>query len=342
VRLLLIRHGEHEQIGKELAALTPFGRQQAEALGIALESWGKPEAILCSHSTHAREHAHILAGLLARSVPVIPVTALTPNTAEDKFNVEGMFNEAGARLNFDRLHSIACVGHESRLSQLAQKMTGQQPAHLLDHGQFQRVEGESWKALIEGRGQLSARVPTGLISYGDNTELLSKIGSKMQVSALLAGFTSTAFGVILTESDYWASWSTGRSWPSGADGWRAVAMAASLVCLALATLLFVVSIYMYDRLSMPRRYWESDDVAKVPRQDLWRSFRRDRVKHGPVYAYMVWAWRFVFSPAVFMAMLGFFALVMNRGVWPIAGLFLLVTGVSIVYYLFFRPRLGVD
>lgn len=32
---------------------------------------------------------------------------------------------------------------------------------------------------------------------------------------------------------------------------------------------------------------------------VWRSFYRDRVRHGLVYAYMVWIWRFVFSTAVF-------------------------------------------
>jgi hypothetical protein len=37
---------------------------------------------------------------------------------------------------------------------------------------------------------------------------------------------------------------------------------------------------------------------------VWRSFYRDRVRHGLVYAYMVWIWRFVFSTAVTLAMLG--------------------------------------
>jgi len=164
----------------------------------------------------------------------------------------------------------------------------------------------------------------------------------MQTSALLAGFTSTVFGVVLTQSDYWTPWVTGWSWPPGAEGWKAVAVVAGLVCLALATLLFVVSIYMYDRLAMPRRYWDAVAEEKSPRQDMWRSFRRDRVQHGLVYAYMVWVWRFVFSVAVAMAMLGFFALVLHRGVWIVAGLFLAAVVASIFYYLRFRPELGVD
>ena len=36
--------------------------------------------------------------------------------------------------------------------------------------------------------------------------MLGQIQSKMQTSALLAGFTSTVFGVMLTQSDYWTLW----------------------------------------------------------------------------------------------------------------------------------------
>ena len=344
VRLLLVRHAEREREGDELAPLTAGGRWQAEMLGSWLDSnpLFKPQAILCSRSTHAHEHANIVSGFLAKRVPVIPVTALTPHTAEAEFNVADMLREAGHRVDLDRLHVVACVGHEPRLGQLAQAMTATKPSGPLSYSEIQCVEGESWRALEQGRGRLTDRIPIAPSNYGDETELLPKIQSKMQTSALLAGFTSTVFGVVLTQSDYWAPWVTGWSWPSGAEGWKAAAVAAGLVCLALATLLFVVSIYMYDRLAMPRRYWDTVAGEKPPRQDLWRSFRRDRVRHGLVYAYMVWIWRFVFSVAVAMTMLGFFALVLHRGVWPVAGLCLAAIAASIAYYVLFRPELGVD
>ena len=63
---------------------------------------------------------------------------------------------------------------------------------------------------------------------------------------------------------------------------------------------------------------------------------------GLLYAYMVWVWRFVFSVAVGMAMLGFLALVLHRGVWLVALLYLIAIMAAIIYYLLFRPELGVD
>jgi hypothetical protein len=148
--------------------------------------------------------------------------------------------------------------------------------------------------------------------------------------------------VVLTQSDYWTVWARGTAWPSGTQGWRAAAITAGLVCLALATLLFVAAIYMYDRLAMPRRYWEPPAGEKPPPQERWRSFQRDHSRCGLLYAYMIWVWRFVFSVAVGMALLGFLALVLHRGVWPVAALYVAAIAATIAYYVRFRPELGVD
>lgn len=343
VRLVLVRHGERERDGAELAPLTAGGRWQAEQLGAWLDGITtlKPEAILCSRSRHAHEHAKIASSLLARGVPVVPVVGLTPHTAESEFNLAAIRREAATTIDWRRLLNVTCVGHETRLQQLAHALTGETPDVLLP-GELLCVEGDSWEALEAGRGRLGLRIqPAGVT--GDETELIPKIRSKMQTSALLAGFTSTVFGIVLTQSDYWTPWeSQAANWNSAAQAWQAGAVAAGLVCLALATLLFVVSIYMYDRLAMPRRYWDATDSEKPLRQDLWRSFRRDRVRHGLLYAYMVWVWRFVFSTAVGMALLGFTALVLHRGAWPVAVIYVTAIGISMLYYVLFRPELGVD
>ena len=41
-------------------------------------------------------------------------------------------------------------------------------------------------------------------------------------------------------------------------------------------------------------------------------------------------------------MFGFLALVLYRGVWSIAVLYVLATSAVVTYYLLFRPELGVD
>jgi phosphohistidine phosphatase SixA len=271
--LLLVRHAEREREGGERAPLTRLGRRQAETLGSMFNSVLslRPEAILCSRSSHAREHADIVSRQITQGVIVIPVTALTPHTSDTDFTVAGMLHEAGKQLDLNRLRVVACVGHEPRLGQLAQAMTGEKPSDL-GHAEIQCVEGDSWRALEEGHGRLAARLSAEPKTQGVETDLLPKIQSKMQTSALLAGFTSTVFGVVLTESDYWIPWANGMNWSSGVQAWKAAAPAAGLVCLALATLLFVVSIYMYDRLAMPRATGILARARKVRAKTCGRVF----------------------------------------------------------------------
>jgi phosphohistidine phosphatase SixA len=335
VRLLLVRHGERERDGDELAPLSSGGRWQAEALArwLAVPPF-RPEAILCSRSRHSREHGEITSGLMPVPLAVVPVTALTPHTPESEFNWASLRRESASRVDWARSRTILCIGHHPRLQQLAIALTGADPGEL-QFGELLAIEAGSWNELDAGRGRLGTRhQPEGWAE--DDADLAPKIQSKMQTSALLAGFTSTMFGVVLTQSDYWPP-------EAAADPvWRAHAVTASLTCLGLATLLFVVSIYMYDRLAMPRRYWDAPPEDRRCPQDLWRSFRRDRVRHSLLYAYMVWVWRFVFSAAVTLAMFGFLALVVHRGVWPVTALQVGAAIAVILLYLRFRPELGVD
>jgi phosphohistidine phosphatase SixA len=343
VRLVVVRHGERKREGGELAPLTAGGRWQAETLGSWLQSVSMltPKAILCSGSRHAHEHASIVSGILPRGVPVVTVPGLTPHASEADVTFAAIRREAAKTIQWGHVDTVTCIGHEPRLHQLVHKMTGERP-EALRAGEVLCVEGDSWEALDSGRGHLGIRTEPAGLQQGDDADLLPKIQSKVQTSALLAGFSSTVFGVVLTQSDYWTTWSDAASWPSGTQAWKAALVTMALVCLALATLLFVVSIYMYDRLAMPQRYWEAIDEEKPPRQERWRSFRRDRLRCGLLYAYMVWVWRFVFSVAVATAMLGFLALVMYRGVWPVAVLYLFALAAAVTYYFLFRPELGVD
>lgn len=341
VRMLLVRHAERERQGGELAPLTAVGQLQAGSLGswLVTSTVFRPSAILCSHSRHAQEHAAIVAGALATSAPVVLVTALTPHTPEPDFSVRSMRLEAGLVVNWERADNIMCIGHEPRLNQLAREMTGE-TTQALQFGEVLCIEADSWEGLEMGRGRLGLRVPpAGILK--DETDLQPKIQSKMQTSALLAGFTSTVFGVVLTESDYWNFSTVGMSWRSVWQDWESATVVVGLVCLGFSTLLFVASIYMYDRLAMPPRYWAPTEGTSC-RQDWWPSFRRDREVHGLLYAYMIWTWRFVFSVAVVMAMLGFIALVLHRGVWPVTVLHLVAILAAFSYYMAFKPKLGVD
>jgi phosphohistidine phosphatase SixA len=342
VRFVLVRHAERLDHGAQ--PLTTAGRSEAGSLGDWLASAPAytPGAILCSRVSHAREHAGITWGRLRNAIPIMPVTALTPNTAETEFSVSAMRLEAAALVDWARVRTVVCIGHEPRLSQLAEMMTGQ-PTIRLDKGQLQVVEADSWGALDAGRGRLLGWRHHPLPDLqASEPDLLPKIRSKVETSTLLAGFTFAVLVVLLTEPEYWAKLLPGQGWPSGLDGWRAAGIAAALFCLTLAALLFVVSVYMYDRLSMPQRYWDDPGRPGGPRQSRWPGFQKDHDQHGLLFAYMIWIWRFVFSAGVLAVLLGFFILVLHRGVWLIAALCLAAIVAAITFYTLFRPDLGVD
>lgn len=342
VQVILVRHAERMDHGAE--PLTPEGRSDAASLGqwLNLAASYTPDAILCSRESHAREHAGITWGHLTRQVPLIPVTALTPHTPDPEFSFSAMRREAGVLIDWGRLRTILCIGHEPRLSQLTKQMTGR-ATDWLQKAELQIVEAPSWEALEQGGGdRLEWRHRPSTESQPSEPDLLPKIRSKVEVSTLLAGFTVTALVVLLTEPEYWKPLAPGKAWPVGVEGWQAAAVAAALFCLTLAALLFVVSVYMYDRLSMPQRYWDDPGRKGGPRQDRWSGFHTDRARHGLLFAYMIWIWRFVFSAAVVAVMLGFFMLVLHRGMWPIAALCAAAIVGAIAYYYLFRPDLGVD
>ncbi len=98
---------------------------------------------------------------------------------------------------------------------------------------------------------------------------------------------------------------------------------------------------MYDILAMPSGFWL---LAQRPGRLRWRGsqFHEDRKNNGSLYAYMVWTWRFVFTPAVFLGLLGFLAVLINTQNEPA-----IIGGVVVIlcvlgYYILMRPKLGTD
>src|SRR5262245_28672289 len=115
VRVLLVRHAARVDHGTE--PLTPEGRVDAVSLGAWIEQNTRytPYTILFSRKSHSREHAVITWGQLSRPVPLLPVTALTPDTDESAFSFSAMRRETEAVLDWDRLRTVLCIGHEDRL-----------------------------------------------------------------------------------------------------------------------------------------------------------------------------------------------------------------------------------
>jgi hypothetical protein len=186
------------------------------------------------------------------------------------------------------------------------------------------VTAHSLSDLLGGQGQIAFRIP--VVDYQED-KLRDKIHSKMSVSTFLAGFTFTALIELLKE-------------PQQLNRYR---MAAA-ICLTWALALFVAAVYMYDRLGMPEGFWAYGDRPKLQRM-LQRSrsskFEKDLRNHGPLYAYMVWTWKRVFTPAVAIALFGFIMILLSTWGIVIWGGLIALT-VVILYYFIARPLLGTD
>jgi phosphohistidine phosphatase SixA len=131
MRIIFVRHGPKE-VGDETpdaeAPLAATAPAMAQRLSAALEERQLvPRYILSSRYRHALETAELLRGKRTRKV--IPVTALTPCSAEKDFSMATIVADAWAAevVLFEHCDVLMLVGHESRLSQLAGRLL-QQPA----------------------------------------------------------------------------------------------------------------------------------------------------------------------------------------------------------------------
>jgi hypothetical protein len=226
---------------------------------------------------------------------------------------------------------LAVVGHEPSISRLLCQMTGKD-SRRLDRGEAVWIWGEDKQAFIAGKAELV--YATRRENFAE--KLKDKIQTKMTVCTFLAGFTITALIEILKDSE--AIIKTSR--------------VAAAISFTAALGLFVAAVYVYDELSMPPEFWGSD-VGEKPSGR--RQFGHDARLNDNLYAYMVRAWRFLFTPAVCMSMIGFFALLFFNLRYPhfsmppraavavLIGGCTLGLGISVLLYQRLRPkRLAVD
>jgi hypothetical protein len=179
----------------------------------------------------------------------------------------------------------------------------------------------------------------------------------MTVATFLAGFVFTALSAVLVL--------TPETWAAH----RVVAITALTAALAL----FVSAVYIYDQLSTPAGFWTDAEQPKPwwrrlyerrerRLEEHWADLMRDAAgdynhrariaddapifhktaTDGPMYWLMVKTSRWVFTPAVVLALGGFVALLVgteDARIW-IGGVVALAVGGT--YAAFHRPDLGAD
>jgi phosphohistidine phosphatase SixA len=352
MEIVLVRHGVRNA-RHDNGRMSDHGRYQIKTLACALELRGTlPDLLLTSRKDHAQEAATLLSERLTRATPLVVLDALTPGCGPG--GIDEVVRQA--RAAGVALESSAClliVGHEGRLSDLVTELTGGR-SHPLSHGGAVCVRGASLRDLVAGRGSVYYRYPT--VDHQEEP-LRAKVNSKMTVATFLAGFVFTALSAVLLLDR--------TEWP-----WHRVTAATTLTA-SLA--LFVASVYIYDQLGTPSGFWTDADRPRAfwrrlyqrreaRLEDLWTRLTEDaegddqdkrrqaddhpaiyRRRHdGAVYWLMVRTSRFVFTPAVVLALIGFVALLVGTGDWRIwtgglAGL-LAAGGYASLH----RPDLGAD
>lgn len=350
--LILVRHGFRDA-GEENTALAQRGRLQMQRLARALSRRDiRPTAIVSSRARHARESAdELVAYLPVRLTRVHELDALTPGSGVPS-DVDTVLDELAGELDLRSDQTVLVVGHEGRLSDLLTELTGARSRPLVPGGAA-HVESDGRVELLRGGGRVAYRYPT--VDHQEDA-LRAKVHSKMTISVFLAGFVFTSLSYLLLEV---------REWP-----WHRVVAASALTG---SLMLFVAAVYIFDQLGTPAGF--ATDAEKPNRLWRWWYARRDRLLgerwltllrsapgdgaqqaawvddhqpfarerlDGPVYWHMVRTSRFVFTPALFLALLGFAAIVAGTGsrhVQVTAGACLLATA---VYAASRRPALGAD
>lgn len=350
-RAILVRHGEKQTgEGDDKASLSSKGVQQARRVGEFLKSLSLgAELILTSRFAHARETAEELARNLGVT-RIIEAAPLTPNTKSD-FSIEALVAEAADKGCPLPDHGvILLVGHEPRLTQVSTMMTSQRFPPL-DRLEFLCIEAQDLRELRLGRGEVQWRCilreleqsPRPTVDTSKN-DLRDKLIGKMTVAALLAGFTFTALlelvkednGLHLEKMPGWGEWGAFVN-PEAAPVLFGI---MAVVCLTLSFAIFLAAVYVYDRLSMPENFLEYSPIrSTISKYSKGYSAREERF--GFVYASMIHAWQWIFTPAVWFAVLGFLCIVARQSMF-MATMLLGVVILARVYYKMVRPKYSVD
>lgn len=178
------------------------------------------------------------------------------------------------------------------------------------------------------------------ISYDDDDaakKVREKIGAKMESAKLLGGLLtiglSILFGVLFDRAQFELL---------GDRGW-AVQLGAA--CFLLAAVLYLATMYAYDTLLMPQRFWGDARTSRSERgrRKRWLVERPPSSAAWVLYQNMmrIWRYRFTVASGLMVAgagFLGYAALEINT--WVVVGAAIPVVLLLILWLRWSRPVLG--
>jgi phosphohistidine phosphatase SixA len=168
-------------------------------------------------------------------------------------------------------------------------------------------------------------------------DLREKVKSKMDVAKVLGGFIAAALTFFLNSL-------LGDVTLGDVEASEALRLGAA-ACFFTAVVLYLATMYFYDRLLMPLRFWEENRPnASAPR---WLVCRPPGSAIWIIYQNMLRIWRRLFLPATVLVVLGIGLVavaLLNPGkqLLAIGGVAAMLLVVLCAYLILSRPRLGVQ
>lgn len=317
IYIILIRHGLKSD-NKSLDDSRPLsigGCRQVELLGEKLARCNlKPKVFFTSPDSHSKKTAELLIEQLQLGGEPIIIENLKRD--DPIINFDQLVKEiCQMGKNLEDLRMVAFVGNYPLLGQLQQSLTKERIHQVIG-----RAEAVCFQGTLEdfrnSNGQLKFRVmhdDEEKHNHVIEEQIRSKIRSTMTMSTFLAGFTFAVLNDLLQFESF------------------DIAQKIAAGFMTLSLLLFVLSMYMYDNMAMPKEYWSG------------RSDRTHFVTdHELLYHSMKRTWWCVFTPAVVCALIGFIATLFNTNdPWMIGiGIFIIV--VVVCYYYLIMNGLSPD
>jgi hypothetical protein len=204
--------------------------------------------------------------------------------APDREEVRKLVKDMRKRRKFGEQTSVFFVGNDPLVGWLASELTGSRRGLAIARGEMLCLTQRRWP--LRWRWRLSWNIAG---EQADLNEITSKIQSKMDTAKTLGAVITALATFVLTQG-----FSRGSTW------W----LWGALACLAAAGMLFFFTLFFYDTLLMPSRYWGgrlrgrilSGQVSSVQRP----PGSTDRVLHDA----MVRIWVRIFTPAAWLAGIG--------------------------------------
>jgi hypothetical protein len=207
--------------------------------------------------------------------------------------------------SYDRHRAVLVVGHMPQLAWLGARLTrnrsraralvdGYPTPLALKHGEVAAIE------LTGSRGGRPAGRLLWTVAPDERqaiADLREKIKSKMETAKLLGGLITLVLGGVVLDP--------GRvdSLSRGGDRW---AVYVATVSFLIAIGLYLRTMYAYDALLMPQRYWE--DAGPGARHPAWLMRRPPASAAWLLYQNMLRIWTFLFTPATAAVVVGLLAL----------------------------------